>query len=54
MSATHFCQVHSVQLANECQFMTTSRPWEVTEPAVFVPDVARKHDVFARAFASGA
>ncbi len=34
---------------NKCQLMALFR--EVTEPAVFVPQVAEQHDVFVRAIA---
>ena len=33
--------------------MATSRLRELTEPAVFVPEVAEQHDEFVRAIASG-
>ena len=36
-----------------CQLMARSLLREVTEPAVFVPEVAKQHDVFVRAIASG-
>ena len=31
----------------------TSPRSDVTEPAVFVPEVAKRHDVFVRAIANG-
>ena len=33
--------------------MAGSRLWELTEPAVFIPDVAKQHDEFVRAIAFG-
>ena len=33
--------------------MTKSRHRDGTEPTVFVPEVAKQHDVFVRAIASG-
>ena len=33
--------------------MTRSLLRDVTEPAVFVPEVAKQHDVFVQAIASG-
>ncbi len=38
---------------NKCQLMATSLLREVTEPAVFVPEVAKQHDVFVRTIAFG-
>ncbi len=38
---------------NKRQLMATSLLREVTEPAIFVPDVAKQHDVFVRAIAFG-
>ena len=36
-----------------CQLIAGSLLREVTEPAVFVPEVAKRHDVFVRAIANG-
>ena len=38
---------------NKYQLMTKSRPRDGTEPAVFVREVAKQHDVFAGAITSG-
>ena len=40
------------QSGNKCQLMARSLLREVTEPAVFVSEVAKQHDVFVRAIAS--
>ena len=37
---------------NKCQLMARSLLREVTEPAVFVPEVAKRHYVFVRAIAN--
>ncbi len=36
---------------NKCQLMATPLLRKVTAPAVFVPEVAKQHDVFVRAIA---
>ncbi len=51
-----FCLLYPLALisrGNKCQLMATSLLREVTEPAVFVPEFAKQHDVFARAIAFG-
>ena len=47
VSCTYNCRGY------KCQLMARSLFREVTEPAVFVPEVAKQHDVFVRAIASG-
>ncbi len=42
-----------ISRGNKCQLMATSLLREVTEPAVFVPEVAKQHVIFARAIAFG-
>ena len=44
-------RMHPYGQENKCQLMTKSRLRDGTEPAVFIPEVAKQHDVSSGAIA---
>ena len=37
---------------NKCQLMVQSLLWEVAEPTIFIPEVAKQHGIFVHTIAS--